>query len=288
MTAGVTGPRGTVPASYVRALLDFAVERGASRQNLLAASGLVGAPLSDDDHRMPLDACVRLMAASVKASGDPAFALEFGERVRTEALGLPFLIAGVAGTVEEARLEFNRYNALIGEDGSGSVGADALGVVKDRRGVWLEFRPSAYMAHVWLVEVAVVWCVRETRRMLALHHASRPFPRAIHFVHDEPSYRDEYVRILAAPLVFGSDRNALLVDDSFLTLAMPGASPYVSRGENEDGEGARRERPPPRVAVRQSDARVRGPRTRPEPSGARPQAEGRGNDLRAGPRRLAS
>ncbi len=227
MTAGITGPRGTVPASYVRELLDFAVERGAARQGLLAGAGLAGAPLSDDDHRLPLDACVRLMAASVKGRGDPAFALKFGERVRTEALGLPFLIAGVAGTVEKARAEFNRYSGLIGEDGSG--GEEALGVVKDRHGVWLEFRPSAYTAHVWLVEVAVVWCVRETRRMLALRHGSRPFPRAIHFVHDQPSYREEYARILAAPLVFASDRNALLVDDDFLTLAMPGASPYVSR-----------------------------------------------------------
>ena len=231
VTAGVSDAhalhRGTVPASYVRALLDFAVERGVGRQDLVAASGLADALLSDDDDRIPLDACVRLMGAAVSASGDPAFALKFGETVRTEALGLAFLIAGVAGTVDAARAEFNRYDGLIGDDSRG--GSDALAVVKDRRGLWLEFRPSAYTAHVWLVEVAVAWCVRETRKMLALHYARRPFPRAIHFTHGEPSYRDEYERILSAPLTFASDRNALLVDDDFLTLAMPGANPYVAR-----------------------------------------------------------
>jgi AraC-like DNA-binding protein len=65
--------------------------------------------------------------------------------------------------------------------------------------------------------------------MLAAHHAGRPFLKAVHFTHEEPGYRAEYERIFGVPLTFGSDRNAMLVAEEFLSLTMPPANPYVTR-----------------------------------------------------------
>ena len=91
-------------------------------------------------------------------------------------------------------------------------------MVTERDNVWLEFKSPMYNDNPYLSEAGMTWCVCETRKMLAIHYPGRPFPKAIHFTHDEPSYRAEYDRVFGAPLVFGSDRNAMLVDQDFLSL----------------------------------------------------------------------
>src|SRR5436190_4691421 len=49
--------------------------------------------------------------------------------------------------------------------------------------------------------------------------------KEVHVTHPEPSYRAEYDRIFRAPVVFGSDRNALLADDFWMNLKPPSPSP---------------------------------------------------------------
>ena len=67
--------------------------------------------------------------------------------------------------------------------------------------------------------------------MAAAAHIQRSgiqFVTEIHVTHKAPSYRDEYDRVFALPVVFESTRNALLMkDDSFLDTPIPNASRYV-------------------------------------------------------------
>jgi hypothetical protein len=54
------------------------------------------------------------------------------------------------------------------------------------------------------------------------------FIKAVHVTHAAPAHRAEYDRIFQLPVVFQSDRNALLMtDDSWLTLKNPLPSRYV-------------------------------------------------------------
>jgi AraC-like DNA-binding protein len=218
----------TVAAGYACALLAYAVSRGADRQTLIEQSGIRPDALADADNRVPLATWFALMEASVSLCKDPAFALRFGEVVRTEDLSVALLIAGVADTVGDARTKMNQYARLIRDDDDSS-GSDHLELVTERDEVWLEFKSPIYNGKPYLSEVGMTWCVCETRKMLAAHYPGRSFPKAIHFTHDEPCYRAEYDRVFGAPLVFGSHRNAMLVDEDFLSLKMPGASPYLSR-----------------------------------------------------------
>ncbi len=121
----------TVAAGYVRALLDYAVLSGADRQTLIEISGIPPGELKDPDNRVPLKNCARLMKAAVRDCDDPAFALRFGETVKTEDLGIALLIAGVAGTVGEARTLVNRHGRLIRDDDDGTD-SNFLDVVRDR------------------------------------------------------------------------------------------------------------------------------------------------------------
>jgi hypothetical protein len=179
------------------------------------------------------------MNAAVALCNDPAFALRFGEAVRTEDLGLALMIAGVAETVGEARARMNRHARLIRDDDDGGA-SELLGLVRDRDGVWLEFTSGIYIGNPHLVEAGFAWTIRETRKMLAVHHPGRPFLKAIHFTHEEPGYRAEYDRVFAAPLVFASNRNAMLIEEDFLSLRMPASSPYGFTGAQQARGGAAR------------------------------------------------
>lgn len=218
----------TVSAGYTRTLLSYAVSRGADRQALMERSGIREHQLEDRDNRLPLASCVALMKASVSLCNDPAFALRFGETVRSEDLSVAWLIAGVAETVEHGRTQMNRYARLIRDDNDdGEV--DLLKLVRDQDGVWLEFKSGNYIDNPYFVEAGFAWCIRETRKMLEIHHQGRPFLRAIHFTHAEPGHRAEYDRIFDSPLVFGSNKNALLIEEEFLSARLPASNPYLAQ-----------------------------------------------------------
>jgi hypothetical protein len=60
------------------------------------------------------------------------------------------------------------------------------------------------------------------RRSLA-----KQFVKAVHVTHAAPPYRAEYDRIFQVPVLFESDRNALLADEAWMTLRSPLPSRYV-------------------------------------------------------------
>jgi len=53
--------------------------------------------------------------------------------------------------------------------------------------------------------------------------------KAVHFTHAAPSYRDEYDRIFRVPVTFWSDKNAFMLEDSFLSFKPPPAPAYTSQ-----------------------------------------------------------
>src|SRR5262245_3703170 len=91
----------TVAASAVRALLDFAVSRGASRETLAERSQLDPADLKDGDRRIPFAKYVALMRAGQALCGDPALALHFGESVPASEFSLGSQVGAFSETMEE-------------------------------------------------------------------------------------------------------------------------------------------------------------------------------------------
>jgi len=221
----------TVSAGYVIALLRFAALKGASEQGLLSRAAINREDLAEPDRRVPTSTCAALMAAAIDETSDAAFALHFGENVRTEDLSLVWLVVGAARTVEEGRKEANRLSRLVRDEG---LNLPLLDLARDGEGTWLEYRALA--SNPYFVEAGFAWCAREARAMLAAQgRKTEPF-KAVHFRHDEPSYRAEYDRIFRVPLVFKANRNALLVEDTFLSAELPRSNPYVARVMRERAE----------------------------------------------------
>jgi len=218
----------TIAAGYPRALFEFAVSRGVDRDDLIRQSGIRPANLKDQDARIPLDTYLSLMDHCIVLCKEPALALLFGAAVQMPQVSIVGLIGAAAATVEEAGRQLNRYSRLIMD--AGSIGTPiGLKVVRDSTGVWLELASKIYIDHPHLTEVALAQGVCGARSLLANtdYFQRKVFPRALHFTHAQPAYRDRYDRIFGVPLVFGSKRNAILVDEEFVAIKMSQTNRYV-------------------------------------------------------------
>ncbi len=222
-------PNPTIAAGYPKALLDFAVARGADRQMLIERSHIRLDDLNDQDNRIPLTNYLALLKAGIELCNEPALSLLFGEAVRLQDISLVGLIGVAFDNVEAVRRQVNRYAPLTLDADDGGT-ADAVEFVRENGDVWMKFTSEIYKANPLLAESGFARNVCGARALAASmpNFANLSFPKAIRFTHSEPSYRAEYDRIFGVPLFFGSHMNALLIDEAFLNMKLPRTNPYLS------------------------------------------------------------
>jgi AraC-like DNA-binding protein len=221
MTARCNPPRAvpeqTVNAVAVRALVDVAATRGAKRSALLGRAGITAAEVANPHNRVAFDKYVLLIRAAKDLCGDPAFALHFGEAVDVNELSIVGAIGGIS-TLDDARAQMNRYGRL-------SIDVET----PDGGERWMILR---FSGHLWVIdarcnpndfpeltESSFARMVCSSRRTVG-----DAMVKEIHVTHAEPAYRSEYERIFRVPVVFGSDKNAMRLDESALACVKPPAA----------------------------------------------------------------
>ncbi len=222
-------PNPTVAAGYPKALLDFAVSKGADRHLLIEQSHIHPNDLKDQDNRIPLAKYMALLRAGIELCNEPALALLFGEAIRIEEISIVGLIGVAWDNAESGRQQMNRYAPLT-LDADEGLTADAIEFVRENGDVWLKFTSDLYKANPLLTESGFARNVCGARALAASmpNGANLSFPKAIRFTHAEPSYRAEYDRIFGVPLFFDSHMNALLTDEAILNMKLPRTNPYLS------------------------------------------------------------
>lgn len=226
----------TIAASFAKAFLDFAIAKGADRQLLIERSHIDHEDLTDaidDANRVLLANYIELMKAGIQLCHEPALALLFGEEVRLPDISLVGLL-GRGETAEEARRQATRYSRLAIDEGEGET-CSPLEFVREDRNVWLKFNSALYIENPLLTESAFARCVSartvsESGALSGSRDGCRwPYPKAFSFTHEAPSYRAEYDRIFRVPLIFGSDKNAILFGEELLSVRLPPTNRYVLR-----------------------------------------------------------
>ena len=218
----------TVAASWPKALVDFAVARGADRETLMQRACIQPHDLTDPTGRIPLLRYVALMEAGIELCSEPALALKFGEQVPMEDLSIVPLVVLNGENVEDLRAKTNRYTPLIvddGEDGS----AESHEFVHRGGKVWIKLASAVYARHPVVTEAAVARTICGVRNLLKSFGARASmlrFPEAIHFTYPEPAHRKEYDLLFGVPLVFDSDMNAIEINPVLLSMPMP--KPYAA------------------------------------------------------------
>jgi AraC-like DNA-binding protein len=209
----------TVAAGVVRALLEFAVTKGARRETLLERSRLDPSGLEDRDQRVPFARYVALMRTAKELCRDPAIALHFGESVPVSEISLGSVVGAYSDSMAEGIALANRYAPLTVEvDVIGS--GDRFAFERGAGEIWVIDRRENPNDFPELTESAFARMVCASR----VAFGDNSFLKTVHVTHAEPSYRAEYARIFRVPVVFSSHRNALLADDSWLALAPPSPS----------------------------------------------------------------
>lgn len=222
---------GTVSAGYARAFLDFAVSRGASREALLRAAGLLPRQIEDQDARVPMARYVTLVRAAKAACGDPALPLAFSAATELEAFSIVGLICRAAGTMGEALEQLSRYRRLIAEVDAGG-GESRFRLVPDADGLWLEDGRPDPNAFPELTEAAFSRFACEFAR----RQGDRPFVLEVQVTHPRPEHAEAYAQIFRAPVTFGAGRNALRIDPAWLSLPTTNPNRYLFGVFNERAE----------------------------------------------------
>jgi AraC-like DNA-binding protein len=212
----------TVAAALARKLLDLAASKGVDPKALVKRAGIHPTELQGTRNRVRLDTYAALMRTAQKLSNDPALALHFDGSPFTET-GITCSIGDFAETGAEALTLWNRYSSLS-FDVPCEDRADRY-VVRRRAGqVWLVDTRSDPDEFPELTELTVLCMVCRSRD----HVADERLVKAIHVTHEPPAYRSEYDRVFQVPVVFGSDKNAvLLASDGWLTQKPPSSSRVV-------------------------------------------------------------
>ena len=225
----MAGP--TVSAGYARALLDYAVSRGADREALLGRSRIAAVQLLDQDNRVPMAGYMALMRAARDLCEAPALGLEFGASTRFDDFSIVGLICRSAGTMGQALQHLNRYRRLIAEVDLQADG-ERFAIVPREDGLWLEDRRADPDAFPELTEETFARFVSEVARSFP----DASFVLAVEVTHKKPAHAADYARILKAPVIFDSGRNAMRIDPSWLSLRTTGANEYVFGVFNERAE----------------------------------------------------
>jgi AraC-like DNA-binding protein len=224
MIAGRTGDadpyRGTIAASFPRALIELAVQKGASREALLAQSAIAPDDMRDPDNRIPFAKYVTLMKTAKALTGCPALALHFGEAYDTADISIIGLIGRASETMEECIAQINRYQRL-GADLEGDP-VERFVVQREPDQLWMIDTRKPIPDFPETIEAFFARLVCGVRRVTPV-----PLAKEVHVTYPAPAYRDEYERIFRVPVVFGSDRNAMRLDNLWLTFKNPLASRFA-------------------------------------------------------------
>lgn len=213
----------SVGAGYTKSVMDYALSRGANLQALVEQSGIRLEDLGDRDKRIPFHRHMALIRAAKDLCGDPAFALHYGAQSLFDEISIVGLICFSSGTMAEAFDQLNRYARLVIDYDDGD-GRERFAFIRRESGLWLEFRHGGPREHPEITESTFARFAADCASYLP---EKSPFIRLAHVRRAEPSYREEYVRVLMAPVVFDCERDELLIDESWLSVRGPYADRYV-------------------------------------------------------------
>lgn len=214
----------TLAGGYGRALMQLAVSKGASREALIGLSGIDPRLLEDQDSRLPLANYMALMRAGQALTGDAALALHFGEAFEIAEMSIVGLIGEACETLAEAFTQLDRYTRLLVDVEVDHPSGKRLVLMPGEAGrLWLLDTRKHPNAFPEMTESSFA------RMVCASQRAGNMFlVKEVHVTHKAPSYRAEYDRVLQVPVVFESDRNAILMGDDFwFAMKPPRPSRYV-------------------------------------------------------------
>lgn len=197
----------TMAAGFAASLADFACDRGATRDRLLAESGLSEEDLSDQDNRISRSAYQALIGAAIRQTGDTALLLRHTFETRLETMSVVGQIVHTSASLRHSIEQLNRYLHLMG-DAELPPGVDRFELLRRDDGLWI-------VDHLILPPDMSFWSEQSFARFISEFRRSFPeatFEIAMEVTYPPPPHADRYPELFRVPVQFNATRNALQID----------------------------------------------------------------------------
>lgn len=212
----VSNPVSTIPTVFarsVRKIADAAGLRGNPR-HLLRAVGLDSEAISDPTIRIPYADMMLLSEHAARMTGDTAFGLHVGERVKQHSYGIVGDSITTSATLGEALRCLVRYLPIWT-----NVGVFRLETEGSIAHFQWEYSHSSLPEPRHDCEMSMATVMGFARLSNGAHWR----PREVWFQHPKPKDASEHARIFRAPVRFGMSTNALVLDIGLLDVPLKSA-----------------------------------------------------------------
>jgi len=189
-------------------------------RDVLAGVGLSKAQLQAPEHRISIDAAVRLLEDSAAASGCQTFGLSMAESRQLSDFGVVSLLLSHQRTLREALQVVVNYRHLMN---------DSLAIFIEEAGKMVIIREEVVtespMPSRQATELALGVMFRLCSALLGPHW----HPYSVNFTHQPPENLQLHRRLFGCNLEFGSEFNGIVCSDASLDMTNPNADPAMAR-----------------------------------------------------------
>ena len=195
-------------------LVEAIKEAGADPDELLRPFGLDRSTVSDPHRFIPSSAFALILEEAARATGDDCFGLHFGERFNPKDIGpLTYLVLN-APTMIASIKNVARYLRLHNEAAEVTFAVEGKWAYLRHRLVDLEIETPRQQ------EECALAVGLNTIRLMA---GTRWSPTEVQFAHPAPRATSEHTRVFGAPVTFGNEENAFVIERELVDRQVPAA-----------------------------------------------------------------
>jgi AraC-like DNA-binding protein len=195
-------------------LVDAIEAAGCPPDRLLRPLGLTRSTLADPHGFIPSSDFAQLLEDAARATGDESFGLHFGERFHPKNIGLLMYVVVNSPTVGAALENVGRYLRVHNQAARSSVVVEG-----GRASARHEFSGLTVAVPRQQNEFSMAVAINTIRLMAGTVWV----PIEVQFAHAAPHALAEHTRIFGAPVSFGHETNALVMEREFLERHVPAA-----------------------------------------------------------------
>jgi AraC-like DNA-binding protein len=197
----------------IRALIDAAEFRGASRRPLLQAAGLSEEQLADDEAWLLLSVSDRICEVVMELTGDPAFGLHWGAQLTESSFPPITNLFMHATSVRDAFHTIRRFSRLLSDEVTLEVVEELDDVVIVRRA---DFMIGPLSVRRFRAEMFAAGLLNQIRRLVP--HLR---PLVVSFEHPEPHYHGEYSRLFGHAARFNQAFTGIVFGSALMSRRSP-------------------------------------------------------------------
>jgi AraC-like DNA-binding protein len=209
-----------VRAAVLTNYLEVTQYLGFNPRDVLAAVGLSRAQLQAPEHRIAIDAAVRLLEESAASSGCQTFGLSMAESRQLSDFGVVSLLLTHQRTLRDALQVVLHYRHLMN---------NSLAIFIEEAGKMVIIREEVVtespMPSKQATELAIGVMFRLCAALLGTHW----HPYSVNFMHQAPDNLQLHRRLFGCTLEFGSEFNGIVCPNTSLDLPNPHADPTMAR-----------------------------------------------------------